>query len=76
MDLIKLKYFMTICEYGTVSAAEEYLHKLVKNEEKIKYVSLDPPITLSISLVWQKNRFLFSGMKRLKNFVEQNRLLK
>jgi len=48
--------------------------KLVKNEEKIKCFSLDPPITLSVSLVWQKNKPLFSGMKRLKSFVEQNRL--
>ena len=50
--------------------------KLVKNEEGIESVPLDPKIVLSVSLAWQKNRFLFSGMKRFKSFVEKNGLLK
>ena len=48
--------------------------KLVENEDKIVCVPLDPPITLNISLVWQKNRQLLSGMKRFKSFIEENSL--
>ncbi len=50
--------------------------KLLENEEGIESVPLDPPMVLRISLAWQKNRFLFSGMKRFKSFVEKNGLLK
>ena len=50
--------------------------KLVENEDNIECVSLEPPITLNISLVWQKNRHLFSTMKRFKHFIEDSGLLK
>ena len=50
--------------------------KLVADEESIRSAPLDPPMVLRISLAWQKNKFLFSGMKRFKSFVEKSGPLK
>ena len=48
--------------------------KLIESENDIAFCNLSPEVTISVSLIWKKNKFFTSGMRRFKVYLEENRL--
>lgn len=44
--------------------------ELADNHPELKSVSLDPPMTLQISLVWKRDSYMFSNLMRFINFAK------
>ncbi|SUP43715.1 LysR family transcriptional regulator [Veillonella criceti] len=40
------------------------------NRNDVKLISMDPPLTVTIGLVWRKNKYLSYAMKDLINFIK------
>ncbi|WP_251441468.1 LysR family transcriptional regulator [Veillonella intestinalis] len=41
------------------------------NRNDVELISMDPPLTVTIGLVWRKNKYLSYAMKDLINFIKQ-----
>lgn len=73
--LMKTDQLSTMIKVITSGTAVGFLFKkLIEDENKIAWCHLSPTITISVSLIWPKNKFFTFGMRRFKSFLEENRL--
>ena len=73
--LMKTDQLSTMIKIITSGTAVGFLFKkLIENENSIAWRRLNPDVTIDVSLVWQKNKFFTSSMKRFKRFVEENEI--
>lgn len=73
--LIKTNQLSTMQKIISSDTAVGFLfEKLLRDTDQITSIHLDPPITAEISLIWKKEKFSFSGMQSLKNFLKATKL--
>lgn len=70
--LMKTDQLSTMIKIITSGTAVGFLFKkLIENESNIAWCHLTPDVTINVSLVWQKNKFFTSSMKKFKHFIEE-----
>ena len=63
---------LTMIKLISSNAAVGFLFKdIVERKAEIALIPPDPPISLSISLVWKKNKFTSAAMREFKDYVER-----
>ena len=73
--LMKTDQLSTMIKIITSGTAVGFLFKkLIENESNISWCHLSPDVTIDVSLVWQRNKFFTSSMKRFKRFIEDNEI--
>lgn len=73
--LIKTNQLSTMQKIISSDTAVGFLfEKLIRDTDEMTSIHLDPPITADISLIWKKEKFSFSGMQSLKNFLKATKL--
>ena len=72
MQTAQLSTILRIISSGTATGF--MFKKLIEKNKGISSVSMDPPIYADISLIWKKDKYFFSGMRRFKVFLENNDL--
>ena len=73
--LMKTDQLSTMVKVITSGTAVGFLFKkLIEGEDKIAWCHLSPEVTINVSLIWPKDKFLTAGMKRFKSFLGENQL--
>ncbi len=72
MHTAQLSTMLSIISSDT--AAGFIFKKLIEKNSELISVSITPPISVNISLVWKKDKYLFSSMRKFKDFVIGNNL--
>lgn len=75
--LMKTNQLSTMTKVISSGAAIGFLfERLTDNERDIVPIPTEPRITAEVSLVWKKQNFSVSGIKKLKEFLKSNDLFK
>ena len=73
--LVTTNQLSTMVKLISSNTAVGFLFRdIVERESEIAIITPDPPISLSISLVWKKNKFPSAAMKKFKDYVETSGL--
>ena len=65
----QLSTMMTIISKNVASGF--MFRKLVEDNDGIVYSKVNPPLYANVSLVWKKESYLFSNMKKFKEYVKE-----
>ena len=75
--LMKTDQLSTITKLITAGTAAGFMFKrLIENDKSVAFCPLSPKITVSVSLIWQRDKFFSSAMKRFKSFIEKTEFFK
>ena len=75
--LMKTDQLSTITKLITAGTAVGFMFKrLIENDKSVAFCPLSPKITVNVSLIWQRDRFFSSAMKRFKSFIEKTEIFK
>lgn len=72
MQTAQLSTMLSIISSNT--AVGFMFKKLIEKNPDIVPISMSPKIFVDISLVWKKDKYLFSGMRRFKEFLSNENL--
>ena len=75
--LMKTDQLSTMTKLITAGTAAGFMfRRLVEGDRSVEFCPLSPKITVNISLIWQRDRFFSSAMKRFKDFFEAREIFK
>lgn len=72
MQTAQLSTMLRIISSGTATGF--MFKKLIEKNNGISAVSMSPAVYADISLIWKKDKYFFSGMRRFKEFLGNNEL--
>ena len=73
--LMKTDQLSTMLKIITSGTAIGFIFKkLLQTETNLNYYTLNPKITVNVSLIWKKNKFFSSGMKKFKHFLQNAKI--
>ena len=73
MQTAQLSTMLSIISSNT--AVGFMFKKIIEKNPEIVPISMSPSIFVDISLVWKKDRYFFSSMRRFKDFLNSEDLL-